>query len=88
MPRQISDPIERLVTDALNVMHIPYTHETENKEQGLDFKLANGVLIEVKQFPTERITAQIEGRNNVILIVGREAAETFANLIAHGRMPL
>jgi hypothetical protein len=78
----MSDPIERMVADALDKAGIAYVAETDPRACGLDFYLPNvGVHIEVKQFHSERIADQMSRADDVIVIQGRWAAEIFCGLI-------
>jgi len=82
------DPMELIIAEGLTRAGIAFTHESDNKSQGLDFKLTQyGVLIECKQFPTDRTSAQIALYPNVIVIQGREAAKCFAAMINSVRDP-
>jgi hypothetical protein len=47
----------------------------------LDFRLDNGIEIEVKRFHTERIAAQMARAPNVIVAQGEEAIRFLADLI-------
>lgn len=77
-----NDPIELIVAEGLTRAHIPFVHESDNKEQSLDFYLPiHDILIEVKQFASERIADQLAPHGNVILIQGRRAAQCFAGMI-------
>ena len=73
--REINDPIEKIVADALDKANVSYRHDDP-----LDFE-CDGFAIEVKQFSTERTAKQIGDRTDVILIQGRSAADAFANLL-------
>ena len=73
------DPIEAIVASALDAADIAYRRDCP-----LDFE-CDGFAIEVKQFFTPRVTTQLEGRTDVILIQGRAAAEKFAKLIVGAR---
>lgn len=76
------DPIELIVAGGLNRAQIRFVHESDNKDQALDFYLPDsGVYIECKQFSTSRTSAQIANVANVIVIQGRQAALTFVELI-------
>ncbi len=78
----ISDPIERIVANALTEAGIKFTHESENSIQRPDFILEiSKVAIECKQFPTDRTEVQLMHSENIILIQGRIAAIAFANMI-------
>jgi len=77
----VADPVERYVQEALEQAGVKYTHETENKEQGLDFYLPNlGVYIECKAYYADRINKQIEGKQ-VIVVQGYGAARVFKRLL-------
>ena len=76
----ISDPIERIVAEALTAAGIRWT--AGNNQQRLDFHLPDlGIKIECKQFPTPRTAAQIADEPNVIVVQGRAAAKWFASLL-------
>lgn len=74
----IADPIERIIADALDRAGINYVHESAGAP--LDFQVGE-VLIEVKQFHSDRTNRQMADHNNVIVIQGREAALWFADAI-------
>lgn len=79
---RMPDPIEQMVREALDAAGIEYVEEEDQRANGLDFYLVNvGVHIEVKQFHTPRIAAQMERADDVIAIQGRWAAEVFCGLI-------
>jgi len=71
----MNDPIEKIVADALDAAGVKYRHDDP-----LDFE-CGGFSIEVKQFHSERAIRQLAGREDVILIQGRAAAEAFARLV-------
>lgn len=76
------DPMELIVADGLKRAGIRFVHESDNKEQTLDFWLPeSGIYIECKQFPTERTSAQIAPFSDVIVIQGRAAAHLFVSMI-------
>lgn len=78
----MTDPIERIVADALNRSKIAWVNERDPRSKGLDFYLTDfDVHIEVKQFHTPRTAEQMMRSPNVIVIVGRGAAEAFAKLL-------
>jgi len=82
------DPLELIIADALSSAGIKFVHESDNKEQNLDFLLPDsGIYIECKQFPTGRTSAQIAPYPNVIVIQGRHAAKCFAAMINSVREP-
>ena len=79
-----NDPCELIVADALTRAGIKFTHESENKAQGLDFYLPEyDLLIEVKQFASERTADQLRGQVNVMLLQGMPACHAFANMICN-----
>ena len=79
---QITDPVEKVVAQALDSHSVEYTTEQHPDNLGLDFYLPDSrVHIEVKQFHTPRSQKQIERSDNVILIVGMGAAKQFARMI-------
>ena len=78
----MTDPVERIVADALDASGIAYTTEGHNRQR-LDFHLpAFDTFIEVKQLHSARIAAQMASADNVIAIQGRGAAEAFAVMLA------
>ena len=82
MPRNITDPVEKIVARALDFHAIDFLHESENKEQRLDFYLPKrDLFIECKQFHTDRIDDQVKGMTNVLIIQGMAAAKAFEDLL-------
>jgi len=82
MTRSINDPVEQVVADALSLNGIEFTHESENKAQGLDFYIPSlGLLIECKRFHTDRIDDQVKNLTNVIVVQGMDAAHAFYQLL-------
>lgn len=80
-----SDPMECLIYDALVDAGIDFaTDYGGGNPSGLDFRLSNGVEIEVKRFHSDRIGEQMKRADNVIVAQGKEAVETLANLIRYG----
>tara|TARA_E500000318_G_scaffold109851_1_gene123819 strand:- start:1359 stop:1601 length:243 start_codon:yes stop_codon:yes gene_type:complete len=79
----VNDPIERIVADGLTSADIEFVVDGEDDRcKGLDFYLpAHDVHIEVKQFHTDRVSEQMARAENVIVIQGKRAAETFAALL-------
>lgn len=76
--RQIhfGDHLEKRVARALDECRIEFVHESENKEQDLDFYLPFfDVYIEVKQFHADRIARQMSSKDNVIAVQGTKAVE-------------
>lgn len=83
----LTDPMERLIASALDAASIGYvTDEGGSNPSGLDFRLHNGVEIEVKQFHSSRIAEQMSRAENVIAIQGAEAVRFFAALL-HRKRP-
>jgi hypothetical protein len=79
---RVSDPIERIIADALDARGLEYICDGEGDTNGLDFFLCDfGVHIEVKQFHTDRVAEQMRRVHNVIVIQGETAALAFAGLI-------
>ena len=77
--RQISDPIERIIAEALDGAGISFVAN----EKGLDFYLPDhGIHIEGKQFYSERAVRQMAAVESAILIQGRRAAVAFRAMIA------
>ena len=83
MPRKIvTDPVEKIIADALG--NIPFTMEGEpdHPEGSLDFYVPSwGVFIEVKRFHSPRISDQMSRQPNVIAIQGVPSAIAFAELL-------
>lgn len=77
---RITDPIERIIADALLGANVPFTSEKSGTHR-LDFGLGDGVFVEVKQFYTARADSALQKNENVILIQGRRAAERFASFL-------
>lgn len=77
------DPMEQIVADALDSADIAYvTDFGGGNASGLDFRLSNGVEIEVKRFHSDRIGAQMKRADNVIVAQGETAVRYLADLIA------
>lgn len=73
------DPVEAIIRQALDRAGLPY-----RRDDPLDFELPSGdrrLAIECKRFYTPRIAEQLEGRDNVILVQGLEAARFLACLL-------
>lgn len=78
----MTDPMERRIAEALDKAGISYTTDFGGgNPSGLDFALPNGVEIEVKQYHSPRISAQMAKADNVIVAQGREAVDFLASLI-------
>lgn len=82
------DPMERKVSEALATAGIkfgagPPKGTPPGSPFHLDFHLHEApIFIEVKQFHSERIAAQMAMAPNVIAIQGREAVDWFCSLLA------
>lgn len=75
-----ADHLEKALADFLVSKHISFIHESQNKEQVLDFYLpGHGIYIEVKQYHTDRVTKQLAAQEEVILIQGKKALDFFIN---------
>lgn len=69
-----ADHLEKKVAEALDEVGIEFVHESENKEQVLDFYLPFfDVYIEIKQFHTDRISKQMSSKDNVIAVQGTKS---------------
>jgi hypothetical protein len=86
----ISDPMERIVAEALQFAGVAYCHEGQGAP--LDFWLiADDLHIEVKRLHSPRIAAQMARVENVIAVQGKPAVEWFVAMIrdnAHLRREL
>lgn len=79
------DPIEQIIADALDNAGIAYvTDHGGGNPSGLDFRIANGIEIEVKRFHSDRIAEQMSRAENVIAVQGIEAARWLAGIIGGG----
>ena len=77
-PLSISDPMERMIADALDRSGKEYQHEVN----GLDFYLpGRNVYIEVKRMHSPRIADQMSRAPNVIAVQGAEAVKLLCDLI-------
>jgi hypothetical protein len=69
-----ADHLEKRVAEVLDKAEIEFVHESENKEQGLDFYLPFfDVYIEIKQFHADRISRQMSSKDNVIAVQGTKS---------------
>lgn len=83
------DPMEQMILDALTEGGFCFADEYGTTglrtPSRLDFYPMNyGVYIEVKQFHSDRIAAQMTGERNVIVAQGREAVAFLAALLKRG----
>ena len=77
-----TDHLEEAIAKALDNAGIKYVHESENKEQGLDFYLPKfDVYLEVKQFHADRISRQMRSKDNVIAIQGMKSLNFLITMI-------
>lgn len=85
----MSDPMEQAIAEALTRAGILFVHEEEHlSEHPLDFYLPDfETYIEVKQFHSDRIGAQMAKAPNIIAVQGREAVSVFCQMIAPGFYP-
>lgn len=81
LKHRITDPVERVIADALDAACIAY--EVERDDTHLDFRLANGVYIECKRYHTPRIAEQMTRAENVIVVQGMDAARWLASIIGN-----
>jgi hypothetical protein len=82
----MNDPLEQLIADALEIAEFGFiTDEGGGNPSNLDFRLHNGVEIEVKRFHTARIAEQMARAENVIAIQGEAAVRFFADLLFAAR---
>lgn len=73
-----ADDLEKIVAEALSENSIEFTHESENKDQQLDFYLPDyDVYIEVKRYHSDRVLKQLKSKDCVILIQGKDAVQFF-----------
>jgi hypothetical protein len=74
-----TDPMERIVFDALAQGRYIFHWDPHPACKGLDFYLpAQNIFIEVKRFHSDRIGAQMARGDNVIALQGRDAVLWFA----------
>lgn len=78
-----NDPMEAIVAQALDAAGISYWRDGEHGPC-LDFRLGNGVEIEVKRMFSPRIAKQMASAENVIAIQGEQAVRFFAELLHMG----
>jgi len=79
------DPMERLIYDALVSRNLDFQMDFGGgNPSGLDFRLPNGVEIEVKQFHSDRISSQMARADNVIVAQGSKAVKLLADMIRRG----
>lgn len=77
------DPMEAATAEVLALAGVRY--HREHRESGLDFYLPDfDVYIEVKQFHSDRIAAQMSRRRNVIAIQGLGSLDALKKLLLKG----
>lgn len=75
----MADPMERLIHDALVDADLDFsTDYGGGNPSRLDFRLSNGVEIEVKRFYSPRIADQMDRADNVIVAQGEQAVKLLA----------
>lgn len=73
----LTNPLEVAIENILKARGLKYTCN-----QRLDFYLPDyDMYIEVKEYPSERSSAQLESQENVILIQGKKSVEFFKDLL-------
>lgn len=84
-----ADHLEKKVAEALDEVGIEFVHESENKEQVLDFYLPFfDVFIEVKQFHTDRISRQMSSKDNVIAVQGIKSVNLLVTMLLRSKRTL
>lgn len=77
-----TDELEKQVAECLYAAGIPFEHTG----QRLDFYLPDhDIYIEVKRYHSERAAAQLAAFDNVILLQGVKAVQTFCRMLLTGR---
>ena len=77
-----ADHLEEHVARSLDECGIEFIHESESKDQILDFYLPFfDVYIEVKQYYTSRTSTQLSTEDNVIVVQGRLAVQLLEMLL-------
>jgi hypothetical protein len=81
-----SDHLEKKVAEALDEVGIDFIHESENKEQILDFYLPLfNVFIEIKQYHTDRISKQMASKENIIAVQGSKSVDFLIFLLLNSK---
>lgn len=82
-----ADHLEKKLATALDEVGIEFIHESENKEQDLDFYLPFfDVYIEVKQFHADRIARQMSSKDNVIAVQGMKSVELLVTMLLRSKL--
>jgi len=75
------DELEFQIAGLLHTNEIEFIHESERKDQRLDFYLPKqDIYIEVKKYSSIRSANQLDSQDNVILIQGLKALNFFQYL--------
>ena len=79
--------VEEQLAKTLDDVGIQYVHESENKEQRLDFYLPFfDVYIEVKQYHSERISDQMSSKDNVIALQGIKSVQFLTTVLKRSKL--
>ena len=82
-----ADHLEKKVSEALDEVGIEFVHESENKEQALDFYLPFfDMYIEIKQFHTDRISKQMSSKDNVIAVQGTKSVNLLVTMLLRSKL--
>ena len=82
-----ADDLEKTVADTLDEVGIEYVHESEDKEQCLDFYLPFfDVYLEIKKFHADRISNQMKSRDNVIAIQGAASVTLLKTILLRSKL--
>jgi hypothetical protein len=82
-----ADHLEKKVAEALDEVGIDFVHESENKEQVLDFYLPFfDVYIEIKQFHADRISNQMSSKDNVIAVQGTKSVNLLVTMLLRSKL--
>jgi hypothetical protein len=83
----LSDPVEKIVAEALDAGGYQFVTGDDPRAMGLDFYLTElNLHIEVKQFHSDRIAEQTARVDNVIVVQGRHAAGVLRNILLAGKI--
>lgn len=83
-----SDPMEALIAQALTSAGVGYSRDLGGgNPSGLDFRLDNGVEIEVKRFHSPRIAEQMGRAPDVIAAQGEKAVRFLADALSRPTEP-
>lgn len=83
--KTLTDPVEIIIADALRSAGIDYVTEIDPRALHLDFYIpCLDLHIEAKRHHTDRILDQMRRSDNIIVIIGIDAARAFARMITRG----